>query len=868
MYNLKNDEAMNTKHYKYIIAFVLAFMALPMVAQDCMEVHFKDGTERRYYLEGVMEVSTSKYDANGVKHSDYSYQHIKTKSRDYVFDLNEIDFISFIKYDEGKMKQDFKSAMSATMGLLSECESITDVDKVINEIKSAEGVENAWSDGHELFVKIKNWETVSFHFNHDADEDIEGAKMQINRVRSLLPQLKTVKGVNGEPLSVVVANQQHYDTNRTKIVKEYLTPLLEDFAACGFETKYVDRPTIDFFSTEIYKYDVIFLLTHGNFDPDYNTHFFATGEELGKAKKTEKEDPEEEDSDAWFDKLQDLIKETKYKGSSLIGSGWNEEKRGSTWYWVGHPCLLEDFFEDKDNGGFAEGRFKPNSVFFSTACSSLEGNDNPESWHSLADKFVNLGLGVYYGYSNHDSYGQYAGYNLLRTMLLGLTTGSAYLKLSPSHRVEPDENRSVLKRFPMDETDLIFICPTHTNKIEQEKAFTNFKSNQTVEVEGLTSSLDPQYITMGFEYSTNEDFSGYGSFTENVEVVQLTKPLEKGNVLFRANLTDLEPDQTYYYRAYTTDRRSYNYGETYSFTTKLCPANVVGVELISTEYHRNDTYPNQMYFSVSAKLTDMTDVVEWGVYFDRLSGKKEFAFDEVSPKQTANLYYSDKGQNGLMKINTSSYVASLDDELGVYVKKRNKATGELKTIYGDMFSFSLLYDKKPSMVLSNPKIVSTEVTGYRDGIPQYRSNITHDYLLTGAFWVDYVDSEVSGNNWSFSDSNPVWYPEKDGTGELSWIATYSGNTTGKAHTNWRVLHLRNGKRVYSNYVNFNGDKVLTEAWVSDTPVYRARMAGQSQSGTESMNYLSSSIPEKKYRVSNYQKKKDVPYKGGCLGTYK
>ena len=552
---------MKTRILHIVVAFVLAMMALPTLAQDCMEVHFKNGTDQRYYLEGVIEVTTTRQDGNGVMHSDYDYQLVKTQSGNYTFALDEIDYISFVKYNKEQTKQDFKSAMTNTLPILADCETIGDVNRKISQIKSAPGVENAWSDGHDLFIKINNWETVSFHFNHDDVADLEETKHAISSVRSFIPKLKKVLGTNGKPLSVVIANQQHYDTDRTKIVNDYLKPLLKDFAACGFDTTYV-VPTIDFFSKEIYNYDVIFLLTHGNFNSVSKKHFFATGEELGKAKKTKEDDPSQNYIDAWYDNLQSMIEKTKYKGTRLIGSGWNEEKRGSTWYWVGHPCLYEDFFKDKDNGGFAEGRFKQNSVFFSTACSSMEGNDDyPESWHSLADKFVNRGLGVYYGYSNHDQYGKYAGYYFLRAMLFGLTTGSAYLALNPSYRVEPTDDQAVLKRYPTDDTDLIFISPTHTKEIDSEIARNSYNYNQKVVVEGLTSSLNPEYLTLGFEYSTNKDFLGPGFFTNDVEVIQLLKPVEMGNVHFRAELTNLEPNQVYYCRAYTSDGRSYNYGE-------------------------------------------------------------------------------------------------------------------------------------------------------------------------------------------------------------------------------------------------------------------------------------------------------------------
>ena len=71
---------MKTRILHIVVTFVLAMMALPTLAQDCMEVHFKNGTDQRYYLEGVIEVTTTRQDGNGVMHSDYDYQLVKTQS--------------------------------------------------------------------------------------------------------------------------------------------------------------------------------------------------------------------------------------------------------------------------------------------------------------------------------------------------------------------------------------------------------------------------------------------------------------------------------------------------------------------------------------------------------------------------------------------------------------------------------------------------------------------------------------------------------------------------------------------------------------------------------------------------------------------
>jgi len=296
---------------------------------------------------------------------------------------------------------------------------------------------------------------------------------------------------------------------------------------------------------------------------------------------------------------------------------------------------------------------------------------------------------------------------------------------------------------------------------------------------------------------------------------------------------------------------------------------ITNVKLTSTEYHRDETYTNHMYFTITAQLDDLTDVQEWGIYFDGSQDKQEFAFDNVSREQSLAFCY----KNGKMQVDINNYVAILNYEAGVYVKKRNRSTGQQTTLYSDKYSFTLRYDTKPSLVLSNPKIVKTEITGYTGGEPDYKSYITHDYEIKGAFWVEYVDSDVSGGNWSFKDKsmNPYWYPEKDGKGELSWTATYHSDTE-LNHTNWRVMHLRNSKTVNSNYVNFSGQDYLTEAWVSSTPVYTAMRRDNNSLTTggtsKGCGYISISLPSVHKTMIKNRIIKETYFKGGALTSYR
>lgn len=561
---------------KCILAFLLIFVAMPMMGQDFMNIYFKDGTQRKFYLRGVTEFSTSQFDASGVKHNDFDFQHVKTPDFNYVYDLAKIDSITFLKFEEDKTRRDFSSAMTTVLTVTSDCESIDDAEKKLPQIKASEGVEDAWSDGHELFVKINKWETISFHFNHD-DDAYENDNSSFENMRKMIPQLRKVIKDGHQP-KVVVANQQHFDDSRAHFIRDHYKPLLREFAKCGFDTCYLQRPTLEFFARDIYQYDVVFLITHGNIYT--GGHTFVTGENLGEVLKVG-DDPSQDARNEWSNVLNSLDFFKQYENKGSVYRSYNEENRGEKTYWVGHPGLLESFFGTTQEGGVSEGFFPEGAIFFNTACRSMMNDEEKRvNWHSLADKFIdNHGLMLYLGYSESDSSGKKAGHEFFKSMLQGKSVGKAYQDLPPNYKKEESDEGAELKMWPED-SEHIFLVPTYTNEISSEKAQTNFNYNQTVEVEGFTTFnftettdregmiayTNPGNIRMGFEYSTNEELLGLGRFTDKVEVTYLTKSIDKGNVKFRASLIDLKPNNTYYYRAYTSDGSFINYGKPKSFS--------------------------------------------------------------------------------------------------------------------------------------------------------------------------------------------------------------------------------------------------------------------------------------------------------------
>ena len=615
---------MNTKQYKYIIAFVLAIMTQPMMAQDYMNIFFKNGDFRKFYMKNITEIVATKVDAEGVEHEDYNYQQITTIYDKYVYKLEDVDSITFTKIDEELAEQNFVSAMPQVFSAIEDCETISDVEKKIDQIKNADGVADAWSDGHELHVSIEEGETFSFHFNHNAAglEDNYSDNL-IAQVRAMKPQFTNMLKDDGTPLKVLITDQQSKDESKNINNSTKFNHLIQEFAKCGIIVDYPKDPSVDFFynnsedpdNLNFYDYDIVLLSTHGGYGPiSYNRpekeylmdgeiiakeakglkgHYFYTSEEIGEPIDCHKEN-------SWADKYKTFQewRDKKQYGDVTdvhISFDFAEEERGGQKVYVAYPTLTEYFFRD-----IAKGHFKnPNSIFHNAACQSLMGESSDHPSYSFANILYNKGLGVYLGYTETNMSGQRGGCELLFNMALGNSIKASYEKLPAWCKLESLENiennvndfiildnpkrnsaqkvinhyrenppsKAELKIRYSDNTtvsDSFFLFPTFTVSKDNAQANEEYSGKGQVTISGLTalSSINDG-VSAGFYYSTNP-------FRLNQKVkaeMEIVSDSDNGNCRFKAQLTNLEPDKTYYYRAYTFDDFNYNWGETMSFTT-------------------------------------------------------------------------------------------------------------------------------------------------------------------------------------------------------------------------------------------------------------------------------------------------------------
>jgi hypothetical protein len=564
---------------------------MPMMAQDYLKICFKDGTSQTFFLRAIKNIVVSNIDENGFEQSGYQYQHITTPFKDFVFDIADIDCITFTKYYEETAKKNLEDAALAIFPALSDCETIEDAQEQIDAIKNSEGVEDAWSDGHCLYVKIKDGETETFHFNHDANDEDEYDAKSVSQIRRMVSYLNAATRIDGKKLKFAIVNQQHNDKNRDKYKNKYFTPLESELLSLGVDAKYYPELTIDFLynhsdnenSLHLYDYDAVFLVTHGNYDKEAGIHNLLLSKELYREIKTGKNHSKEGDyiASQQLDVFRKQALNGRLDGNKYLVKGWVDEKRGNDTYWVCYANLSESFFEDIVEDNF----LNSNSVLFNVACQSLMGGE------SFAETLLHKrGLGWYLGYDESDSFGQKAGYKFFHSALSGCSYETAFYELPFYLRSELVGEGATLSGIWKDSWQRgLFLFPTVTKQIEQSTAQNAFNSFGYVEVEGNTTCIDPnadEAVKMGFQYSTNENFSSAMSVVSS-DVIKLTKPLDNGNgnVQFRAKLTDLQPGNTYFYRAYTYDGLNYNYGETCSFEINDSSSDIVAYTSCPDSHH-------------------------------------------------------------------------------------------------------------------------------------------------------------------------------------------------------------------------------------------------------------------------------------------
>lgn len=470
-----------------------------------------------------------------------------------------------------------------------QCHSMEELKQHLDDIKKIEFVEDVYTTNTTMFVKIKDYGKIAYSFFPKSDDNIADISINRSSIKHSSPKhipqnIKDNPFLGNKKIAFVV--QQQNDERRAKMTSVFkeTRQLFED---CGYDVSpKLIAPNVEYFQDGIFTSDIVFLSTHGGYDPESGIHFFLTSEQP---------------DDATILSADDLYNYKDIPDSLVFWNKHTELRNGkeqALWYAV----ITETWIKNADNS------FKNwnKAIIYNTACHSVQG-PNPSTKdsinYSVAKIFAGKGAGAYLGYDQSNFIGRYAGVLFLRNLLSGKTVNESFEDLPFDCKHQLDEEYW---------TDLVlYINPLNPNiansrinspfieftpedkSIEDELRWTLsqwiyyfipndyckivIKNDGTKVVDFRTELVNP--------YSSPALYGFYISETGNIKDAQMVnvETIGSDNCFFsnkyklylEYTLTYkplalgcmIAPETTYYYWVYFFDGKNYHLSERHSFTT-------------------------------------------------------------------------------------------------------------------------------------------------------------------------------------------------------------------------------------------------------------------------------------------------------------
>ena len=470
-----------------------------------------------------------------------------------------------------------------------ECHSIADLKERVGDISKIDNVEDVYFTDLTMYVKVKDFMTVAFGFhpNQDISQIDISDHQEIREMRTRAKKDNSFSALGLEN-AVIVDQQTDRPWNKYKdAIEEYLEGI-------NIKTEIKNSPTISFYEKEIYDYDIVLLISHGDYDPKKKLHWLILDDDIVAENTLEKMD--------WFDKLchwylttEDsyLYKDYIYNHEVLFWL-FQKEENGQT-ILMANIGISEKFLSRQKYNFKKSGK----AIVYSCACRSLMGGEFPEGDafedqnernFDFAKAFVKRGAGVYIGFDEINGAGQRGGMLFLGGIASGQSVINAYKSL-PNSILHDERNNSNPGRhwtadclYYPENFDIQNYCQVFLNKPTKDESETEFifKATEPYNVR----YFDYYYVTedswipqvydwkkynfkYGFEYSTTSDFDPAKTKELFSLKIDDNTVIENHTVTFTKEVpkSDLEPETTYYYRAYLNDGFDVYYSDYDTFTT-------------------------------------------------------------------------------------------------------------------------------------------------------------------------------------------------------------------------------------------------------------------------------------------------------------
>lgn len=505
--------------------------------------------------------------------------------------------------------------------LFMQSDGIAELSQNIEEIRLLDGVQDVSATDDALYVEIKDGGIIAWYYSPKSEP------MDVNATADLLPKsfhtsVTLTKGLASdhkfiEPKKFCIINQTVNDEKMDYIASKLST--LKNTLDDVFDIDFVrgEDADLDFFSS-LTNYDCIFFETHGGYFN--NQHWLTTGESVTDEAR------EWLESDAglkWRDKGLDIVTLKEVRKSKEVNIA----------YWA----ISEKFIESM-SGSF------DNSIIFSDACQSLMGNN------TLALAFQKKGAGVYLGYDNDNRVGYKAGKAFWENMLLGMTVEQAFEDI-PSENKFDTISGAVLHFYPQSNGDMCIVHP----EVNTSDATNIGGTTATLqgEITGWIEFLKADEAEAGFCWgkSSNPLVEDSQIKSQNVSKYRKTE----NTISLSEDIVELEPNATYYYRAFLKMNGEYYYGDVKEFETAEQEDDGMRAYLVKL-YHDTD---GDNWDCNDNWLSDKP-ITEWygiGYWVDDIS---EDCYDFKLPREGYTINLRNNNLNGVVDLSGCPYIITLD----------------------------------------------------------------------------------------------------------------------------------------------------------------------------------------------------------------
>ena len=479
-----------------------------------------------------------------------------------------------------------------------ECETLEEMIQHSDEIEALDNVEYVFSDGTtSLFVKIKNFGTISYSFFPDLEDSqlFNSERLLFNPVKPILEKCNN-QIANFYPdfdnADVLIVNQAHPDDKSHELFGYFAEKLRTAFdfvKGLGFpvgfnQIKVLQPDHVEFYRDELFDYDYVYLGTHGEYefdrikyilDPNYHgVHWLLTSVEVPRT------------SSGWMVDKNELAKLCAGYDTQDVSYGNIKEKRGDVTKKVSYLKVSEHFIGSSNKTFNHPGK----AIVFNTACHSMQGprtNAIDSVSYSLARVFTDKGAGTYLGYDEEVGVGYKSGLAFWERLLSGMSIAAAKESLSFEMQHNHFENHwADLIMYSPENNQMCIIRPycVFFNQSDEEMLQIDLNALSYVlysnygEGEGINDIeiLKQSPLRYGFELSESNQFDNVVTLGE-MRIGDENCSLTENNffINYSQSLTShgsqpdskIKPNTTYWARAYVYDGYGYNYSEPITFTT-------------------------------------------------------------------------------------------------------------------------------------------------------------------------------------------------------------------------------------------------------------------------------------------------------------